>query len=81
MALDAKSVLTFEICPLVAELNLKVSHNGQFFMFSISALPTEGRFQMSTHFWHLWPLGQKRIIQIFERWPGYKIMKQGVSDF
>ncbi len=50
VAIDAKSVLTFEIRPLGAELKLKVSHNGQFFMFSISARPPEGGFQMSTHF-------------------------------
>ncbi len=28
---------------------------------------------MSTHFKHLWLLGQKSIVQIFERRPGYKI--------
>ena len=27
VAIDAKSVLTFEMCPLVAELKLKVSEN------------------------------------------------------
>ena len=31
VAIDAKSVLTFEKCPLVAELKLKMSQNGQFF--------------------------------------------------
>ena len=46
----AKSVSTFEKCPLAAELKLKMSQNGRFFMFSISALPPEGAFQMSTLF-------------------------------
>ncbi len=36
VAIDAKSVLTFEKCHFVT--------------FSISALPPEGTFQMSTHF-------------------------------
>ena len=35
---------------LVAELKLKMSQIEQFFMFSISALPPEGAFQMFTHF-------------------------------
>ena len=48
--IDAKIVLTFEICPLGADLKLKVSHNRQFFMLSISALPPEGGFQMSMYF-------------------------------
>ncbi len=51
---------------------------------SISALPPEGAFQMLTHFHHVWPLGQKSVIQIFNRWSGYKIIKQNTpegSDF
>ena len=35
-------------------------------MFSISALPPEGAFQMSIHFKHLWPFGQKSYIHILE---------------
>ena len=50
VAIDAKSVSTFKKCPLVAELKLKMSQNGQFWMFSISALPPEGAFQISVHF-------------------------------
>ncbi len=50
VVIDAKSVSTFEKCHLVAELKLKMSQNGQLFMFSISALPPEGAFQTSTHF-------------------------------
>ncbi len=80
VAIDAKTVLTFENYPLVAELKLKMSQNGLFFMFSISALPPEGAFQMLTHFWHLWPLGQKTYVQIFERQSGYKIIKQNVPE-
>ena len=38
-------------------------------------------FQMLAHIQHLWPLGQKSVTQIFDRWYGYKIMKQNVSDF
>ena len=49
VAIDAKSVPTFEKCYLVAELKLTMLQNGRFFMFSISALPPEGAFQMSTH--------------------------------
>ena len=33
VAIDAKSALTFENRPLVAELKLKMSQNGRFFMF------------------------------------------------
>ncbi len=69
---------------LVAELKLKTSQLEQFFMFLISALPPEGAFQMFIHFWHVWPLGQKRVIQIFERHSDYKIIKQNIpggSDF
>ncbi len=36
--------------PIVAELKLKMSQLEQFFMISISALPSEGAFQMFTHF-------------------------------
>ena len=75
MARDAKNVQTFEKRPLAAELKLKTSQLEQFFMFSISALPPKGVFQMLRHFLHLWPLGQKRVIQIFERWSGCKIIK------
>ena len=50
VAIDAKHVSTFKKCPLVAELKLQMSQNGQFFMFSISALPPVGAFQMSVHF-------------------------------
>ena len=37
-----------------------------------------------THFYHLWPLGQKSVIQIFDKLSGCKIIKQnmpGGSDF
>ena len=50
VAIDGKSVSTFKKCPLVAELKLQMSQNGQFFMFSISPLPLEDAFQMSVHF-------------------------------
>ncbi len=30
----------------------------------------------TTHFYHLWPLGQKNDIQIFYRRSGYKIIKR-----
>ncbi len=50
LAIDAKNVLTFEKCPLLAELKMKMSQTVQFFMFSISALPQEGSFHMLTHF-------------------------------
>ena len=49
------------------------------FTFSISTLPPEGAFQMLYHFHHLWPLGQKSVIQIFDRWSGYKKMKQNMQ--
>ncbi len=39
LAIDAKSALTFDNHPLVLELKFKMSKNGRFFMFSISALP------------------------------------------
>ncbi len=48
-------------------------------MFSISAQPLEGAFWMLTHFYHLWPLGQKNDVQIFDRKSGCKIIKQNVS--
>ncbi len=44
--------MTFENRPLVAELKVKMTQNQQFFMFSISALPQEGSFQMSIHIEH-----------------------------
>ncbi len=50
VAIDAKSVPTFKKWLLMADLKLKMSQNGHFFMFSISALPSEGAFQMSVHF-------------------------------
>ena len=59
MSIDAKSVITFEKCSLVAELKSKMLQNGRLSHFSISALPAEGAFEMLTHFHHLWPLGQK----------------------
>ncbi len=33
---------------------------------------------MLTHFYHLWPLGQKGVIQIFDKLSGCKIIKQNV---
>ncbi len=50
VAIDAKSASTFENCPLMAELKFKKSQNERFFIFSISARPPEGCFQMSIHF-------------------------------
>ncbi len=44
MAVDAKSVLTFEKHPLVAELELKVSDNEGYFKYLILTLPPEGAF-------------------------------------
>ncbi len=84
MAIDAKNVATFEKRPLVAELKFKMSQIELFFIHSISALPPEGAFQILIQFYNLWPLGQKRYVQIFERRPGCKIIKQNVpggSDF
>ncbi len=48
-------------------------------MFLISALLLEGAFQMLTHFYNLWSLGQKSIILIFDRGSGCKIIKQNVA--
>ncbi len=53
VAIDAKSVTTFEKHPLVAELKLKTVKIAHFVTFSISALPSDDIFQMSTHFLHL----------------------------
>ena len=50
VAIDDKSALTFENCPLVEELKFKMSHNERIFIFVISALPPEGGFEMSIHF-------------------------------
>ncbi len=64
--------------------NLKCHRMSGFFIFSISALPPEGGFQMSIHLLHLRPLGQKIYVQILERGPSYKIISQNVtggSDF
>ncbi len=36
--------------------------------------------EMLTHFYNLWPLGQKSVIQIFDRCSGYEIMKQNVTE-
>ena len=80
MARDGKSVLTFEKRSLVAGLILKTLKIMQFVTFSISALPPEGAFQMLTHFYHLWSLGQKNDIQIFDRRSGCKTIKQNVSE-
>ena len=59
-----------------AELKYEMSQIERFFMFSISGCPPEGAFQMLIHFYNLWPLGQKSYVQIFERRPGCKIIKQ-----
>ncbi len=32
-----------------------------------------------THFWHLWPFGQKFVPQIFERWSSNKIIERNVQ--
>ena len=50
VAIDAKSVLTFGIRPLVAELKFRMSQYGRFSMFSLSALPPEGTFLMLIRF-------------------------------
>ena len=63
------------MCPLVAELKLKISQIEQFFIFSISDLSPAGAFQMLTHFYHLLPLGQKSVIQISERLKGLAVKK------
>ena len=60
--------VTCEKWPLMAELKLNVAEFAKFCIFFIPALPLEVTFKMWTYFWHLWPLGQKSIIQIFERW-------------
>ena len=57
MAIDAENVLTFENCPLAAELKLKSHRWSVFFYVFILALPPEGAFQLSMHAYHLWPLG------------------------
>ncbi len=39
---------------------------------------------MLTHFYYLWPLGLKSVVQIFDKLSGCKIIKQNVpggSDF
>ncbi len=48
-------------------------------MFSISALPPEGTFQMLIHFQHLWQLGQTSYVQIFERQPSIEMITQNVT--
>ena len=68
VAIDVKSVLTFEKRPLVAELKFKMSQNGRFLMFSISALPPD-TFSIYGH------LVKKSCIQIFERRHSYKIIR------
>ncbi len=50
VAIDAISVLTFEIPPLVAELKLKTYKPAHCVKHSISALPPEGGFLKSAHF-------------------------------
>ncbi len=54
VATYARNMLTFEKYPLMAELKLKMSHGlvEPFYMFSISAMPPEGTFQRSIHFYH-----------------------------
>ncbi len=52
----------------------------QTFGFSISALPPDGTFQMSLHFLHLWNVGQKRVIQIFERWCINRVIKAALQS-
>ncbi len=46
--------------------------------FLIATLPLEGAFKILTHIYQLWPLGKKKGIQIFNRWPCCKIIKQNV---
>ncbi len=58
-SIDAKSVLKFEKCPLVAELKLKMVPD-VILTFSPSAQSLEGAFQKSVHFLHLWKLCQKK---------------------
>ena len=64
-SIDGKSEVKLEKCHLVAELKLKML-NLQKVTFLISALPLGDTFQLWTHFSHLWTLGQKSIIQIFD---------------
>ncbi len=64
-SIDEKTEVKVEKCHLVAELKLKML-NLQKVTFLISALPLGDTFQLWTHFSHLWSLGQKSIIQIFD---------------
>ncbi len=65
VAIDGKRALTIEKHPLVAELKWRHKKKHSICDFSISALPPEDNFQMSTHFQHLWPLAQKSYVQVF----------------
>ena len=63
--IDGKSEVKVEKHHLVAELKLKML-NLQKVTFSISTLPPGDTFEFWTHFSHLWTIGQKSIIQIFD---------------
>ncbi len=64
----------------MAELKLKVSKKQQVRPFGISALFLEVTLKMQAHFWHPWPLGQKVVPPIFERWSSNKVMEGNVQE-
>ena len=63
--IDGKSGVKVPKRHLVTELKLKMSLFA-YLTLSISALPPDGIFQLWLHFSHLWTLGQKSVIQIFD---------------
>ncbi len=68
----------------MAELKFKMADFAVILILLISALPLGVTFQMQTHFWHPWPLGQKNAPRIFERWSSDRVMDanvQGGYDF
>ncbi len=64
-SIDRKCGVNVQKRHLVAELKLKMSPFG-YLTFSISALPLGGIFPLLLHISHLWTVGQKSIIQIFD---------------
>ena len=72
--IDAEKCVNISKISLVAEPKLKISQNGWFLVFSISALPSEGPFQMSTHFKYLWPPDEIFL----ERQYCYKMIEQNI---
>ena len=61
-SIDGKSEVKVENCHLVTELKLKML-NVQQATFSISTQPPGGAFELLLHFFYLWNIAQKSIIQ------------------